>query len=395
MTDAAAPGRADLIVVGGGPAAHSAAVAYREAGGEGRVLMISADDAAPYNRPPLSKDYLRGESEEDALPLEAAEFYPAKDIELWLDDPVVALDVDARSVRTGSGRTVRFTRCVLATGCEPARLSIPGADHPRVLLLRSLAQGRALRTAAGVERAVVIGSGFIGCEAAASLAIRGVQVTVLSPAELPQVRRLGHGAGERIAGWLTDVGVDVRSGEEAVEIRDGSAVRTASGGRYDADLILSAVGVRPRAELAATAGLAVQQGRIVVDERMATGAADIYAAGDVALAMNAAAGRRLAVEHWGEAFRMGEVAGRNAAGVADSWSDVPGFWSEIGHHTVKYAAWGDGFDQAEFVDHGDGAFTVWYATAGRVVGVLTHQADDDYERAFDLIPEITRLSEVH
>jgi len=200
--------------------------------------------------------------------------------------------------------------------------------------------------------------------------------------ELPQLGRLGRAAAERVAGWLTDA--EVLGLVEVIDIYDGRIVRTRDGD-FEADAVLTAAGVTPRTELAERVGLAIQDGRIVVDERMATGAPGVFAAGDVALAYNPTAGRRLRVEHWGEALRMGEVAGANAVGVDDRWTQMPGFWSEIGERTLKYAASGDGFDRDDLVDHGAGAFTVWYSRAGRVVGVLTHDADDDYDRGQELI----------
>ncbi|MET0966650.1 MAG: NAD(P)/FAD-dependent oxidoreductase [Nakamurella sp.] len=375
----------DLVIVGGGPAGHSAARAYRKEGGEGRVLIISADDAAPYNRPPLSKDLLRGESSEADLPLEPAGFYPDNGIELWLADAVGALSVSTSTLRTRSGRTVGFRRCVLATGCTPAVLPVSGADHPDVLRLRSLADSRVLRdVAARAGNAVVIGSGFIGCEAAVSLAKRGLDVTMLSTEQLPQLERLGRAAAERIAGWLADAGVKLRAGVTVEAIDDGRLVRT-DDGAFEADLVLSAAGVTPNSELAGASGIELRDGRILVDERMRSSVPGFFAAGDVVLAHNASAGRRLKVEHWGEALRMGEIAGANAAGGNESWDEVPGFWSGIGGRTLKYTAWGDGFDRDVLVERQGSGFAVWYSQAGRTVGVLTHDADDDYERGSELI----------
>jgi NADPH-dependent 2,4-dienoyl-CoA reductase/sulfur reductase-like enzyme len=260
-----------------------------------------------------------------------------------------------------------------------------------VLRLRSSADGQQLRTAAeGAGSAVVIGSGFIGCEAAVSLAIRGLDVTVLSTEELPQLERLGRQAAGRLAGWLAEAGVRLVGGAEVTEIRDGHAVHTGEEVHW-ADLILSAAGVVPNSELARRAGLLIERGRIVVDEHLTTRSPGVYAAGDVALAHNAAAGRMLQVEHWGEALKMGEVAGTNAAGSNQkSWNDVPGFWSGIGERTLKYTAWGDGYDHDELIDHPGGGFTIWYSTDGATVGVLTHQADDDYELGQSLIAKGAR-----
>jgi 3-phenylpropionate/trans-cinnamate dioxygenase ferredoxin reductase subunit len=374
---------AGLVVIGGGPAGHSAAAAYRAAGGHGRVLVISADQAPPYQRPPLSKDFLRGESAEDELPLESPEFYRDNDIELWLGQTVERLDPVGHSITAGT--QIGYRNCVLATGCRPATLPVPGADHPDVRSLRSVADARLLvKAATDARSAVVIGSGFIGCEAAVSLAMRGLAVTVLSTEELPQLSRLGRAAALRIVGWLTEAGVRLVTGAEVTEIRHGRAVHT-DGEVFEADLVVAAAGVVPNSELAERAGFRLVDGRVAVDERMATAVPGVFAAGDVAMARNAMAGRALRVEHWGEALRMGEIAGINAAGGDETWAEVPGFWSSIGDRTLKYAAWGDGYDRDELVDHLDGGFTVWYRAAGRTVGVLTHRADDDYDAGQRLI----------
>jgi NADPH-dependent 2,4-dienoyl-CoA reductase/sulfur reductase-like enzyme len=166
---------------------------------------------------------------------------------------------------------------------------------------------------------------------------------------------------------------------------EAGRVRLDGAASAEGDVILVAGGVVPEAGLAAEAGLVVRAGRVQVDSHMHSSDSSVLAAGDVALAFNAAARRHLAVEHWGEAVAMGQVAGQTAAGAQASWAEVPGFWSTIGDRTLKYAAWGDGFDQARLVDHGAGAFTVWYAQAGVTVGVLTHDADRDYERGRRLI----------
>jgi NADPH-dependent 2,4-dienoyl-CoA reductase/sulfur reductase-like enzyme len=175
-------------------------------------------------------------------------------------------------------------------------------------------------------------------------------------------------------GWLEALGVTLALDAPVEALSEDAA-----------DLILMAGGVEPRAGLAETAGLDVRDGRIVVDEHMRTSAEGVYAAGDVAFARNATAGRHLAVEHWGEALNMGEIAGRAIAGEDAAWDGAPGFWSTIGEHTLKYAAWGDGFDETRVVDHGRGAWTIWYGSEGRTVGVLTHEADEDYEQGRTLV----------
>ncbi len=380
------PQPVELLVIGGGPAGHHAVRAYREAGGAGTVALVSADDAAPYHRPPLSKDYLRGEADDEDLPIEAESWYADNDIDLVLNSSVEELEPAARIARAGAGERWRFRACVVATGSEPLVPELPGTEHPDVHYLRSMDDGKRLReraTAAG--SAVVIGSGFIGCEAAASLAMRGLTVTLVTDEDLPQQDRLGYWAGERIKGWLRDVGVQFRGGVELLSIVDGHRVSLSDGHDVDADLVLCALGIRPRSDLAERAGLTIHGGRVPVDAAMQSEVAGLFFAGDVALAVNATAGRRLVVEHWGEAERMGSIAGTVAAGGRAEWAEVPGFWSEIGTHTLKYAAWGDGYDEVVPVPDRDGAFTVWYGRDDRVVGVLTHDNDADYEQGTALV----------
>jgi NADPH-dependent 2,4-dienoyl-CoA reductase/sulfur reductase-like enzyme len=373
-----------LLIVGGGPAGLAAARGYRDAGGDGDVTIITPELAVPYTRPALSKDYLRGETDDAELPIEDEAWYENQGVDVRLGAEAETLDPDAKTLLLGNGDALSYDACVIATGAEPSVLPVPGATEEWVLLLRSLATARVLRDRAEqAKSAIVVGSGFIGCEAAASLALRGIETTLVSDEEIPHAKRLGPEAGRRIQAWLEEIGIDLRLGA-GVEAFGGHSV-VADGQELPADLILTACGVEPRAGLAESAGIEVRDGRIVVDARMRTSAADVYAAGDVVLAHNPSAGRHLAVEHWGEALNMGEIAGRNVAGESAQWDVAPGFWSTIGDHTLKYAAWGDGYDEARLVDHGGGAFTVWYGQNGTTVGVLAHERDDDYEAGKDRV----------
>jgi len=345
-----------LVIAGGGGAALATARAYREAGGDGDVTLVTPEAALPYNRPPLSKDFLRGESDDADLPIEPPEWYAEHDVTVRTDLVTAIRDHEA----VLRDETLRFDACVIATGSEPTRLPVPGAE--KALLLRSLADAHVLRQQAErAKDATVIGSGFIGCEAAASLAMRGLKVTLQTDEAIPHAARLGEEAGRRISGFLEEYGVTLRLGKPVEQIPGG--------------LVLMAAGVRPRWE----------HGRITVDQHMCSARPGVYAAGDVAFAHNASAGRHLEVEHWGEALNMGEVAGRTIAGQDAQWDVAPGFWSTIGEHTIKYVAWGDGFDETRTVDHGGGAWTIWYGARGVTVGVLTHEADEDYERGRTLI----------
>jgi NADPH-dependent 2,4-dienoyl-CoA reductase/sulfur reductase-like enzyme len=389
------PAAIAFLIIGGGPAAFSAARSYRKHGGTGRLVMITPDADAPYERPPLSKDFLRGESDEGALTMAEPGETERLALEITIDT-ARSLDPGQQIVRTHDGQTFTYTQCLLATGADPARLPVPGGHHEALLTLRSLADGRRLQQAARTaSTAVVIGSGFIGCEAAVSLARLGLHVTQLSAEPAPQLRRLGPDAAERIAGWLREEKVELLTSAEVQSFevdQDGVSVRAEGLDPVRADLVLLAVGVTPNCALAQDAGLPLHEGRIVTDARMRTPVAGLLAAGDVAFAENLSAGRHLQVEHWGEALTMGQIAGATAAGLQDqkdddhSWSSAPGFWCELGERTLKYAAWGDGFEGAELRTHDESGFTIWYTGAhGATVGVLTHQGDDDYERGHTLV----------
>ncbi len=376
-----------LLVIGGGPAGFSAASAFREAGGAGAVAIVSDEHRMPYRRPPLTKELLRGELEEAELAMESEAWLAEQDIGL-IDGRAVTLDAQAREVTLSGGRPLPYETCVLATGAEPIRLPIPGADDPGVLVLRTVEHLRELNARLGADApVVVIGSGFIGCEIAASLRMRSHEVSVISDEPAPNQTRLGPEAASRIAAWLRELGVALH-GDHAVERierhGDGLVVR-AGELATEAAVVVMASGVAPRAELAAAAGLRLKDGAVPVDASMRTTLPGLLAAGDVAVAMNGAAGRPLRVEHWGEALAHGEVAGKVAAGEPAQWSQVPGFWSVIGPHTLKYAAWGDGYDEERFEPRGEEAFAVFYGAEDRYVGVLAHDSDADYERGRELV----------
>jgi 3-phenylpropionate/trans-cinnamate dioxygenase ferredoxin reductase component len=371
-----------LMIVGAGPAGLATARAYRQGGGRGRVTMLTPEAYAPYRRPPLTKEYLRGEASREDLPIESDGWYEENKVELRLLTSVGVVERERRIVITDEGEELSYDVCVLATGSEPVRPPIPGGDDPEVLTMRTVENSTRLQSRVGEgDRAVVVGSGFIGCEACASLSLRGAAVTLASHEQSPQRSRLGREVGERIEGWLGDFGVELRLGVriEGVERKDGGlSVNLDDGDTLDAGTVLFATGVRPRIRLAAEAGLEVDHG-IITDSSMRTSAPGIYAVGDIAQAYNESAGRHLSVEHWGDALEHGRIAGTVIAGREAAWSRIPGFWSTIGDKTLKYRAWGDGWDEQVFEDEGE-AFTVWYGKEGVLVGVLSHGMDEDYKR---------------
>ena len=377
-----------IVIVGGGPGGLAAAQAYRKSGGRGQVTLLSAEPYAPYSRPPLTKEYLRGEVDRDELPMQPSGWFEENGVELRLDAQVFNVDRDREVVETGDGE-IPYTSCVLATGSEPIRIPVPGGDDPEVLVMRTVENSTRLQSRVGSgSKAVVVGSGFIGCEAAASLAIRGAEVTLVSMEEMPQEARLGSDVGARIQSWLRGYGVDLRLGSNVEEIEranGGFRVGVSGGESLTTDAVLFGTGVQARTTLAEKAGLEISEGGVIADASMRTSAPGIFAVGDIAYAHNRAAGRHLKVEHWGDALEHGRVAGTVLAGGEASWAAAPGFWSTMGAETLKYAAWGDGWDEVNFVDHGEDSFTAWYGQDGVCVGVLTHNYDEDYEEGRKLV----------
>jgi NADPH-dependent 2,4-dienoyl-CoA reductase/sulfur reductase-like enzyme len=376
-----------LVIVGGGPAGLATARSYRETGGEAGVTILTTEPYAPYNRPPLTKEYLRGEMSREELPLEDDGWYAQNGVELRLVTVVTTVDRERRTVSTDGGEALPYDACVLATGSEPVRIPIPGANDPEVLVMRTIENSTRLRGRVGAgDRAVVVGSGFIGCEAAASLALRGAEVTLISLEDSPQSERLGPEVGERIENWLEGYGVELRlgTGLEGIERAGGGYRVSVEGGEtLPTGTVVFGTGVRPRIRLAEESGLEVDRG-VITDSSMRTSAPGVFAVGDIAQAFNESAGRHLSVEHWGDALEHGRVAGTVISGGEAAWSMVPGFWSTIGDRTLKYWAWGDGWDEHRFEDE-DESFTVWYGKGGTLVGVLTHGADEDYEKGRELI----------
>lgn len=385
-----------IVVVGGGPAGLEVARAHRAAGGRAAITLVSAEPHLPYSRPPLTKDYLRtGEGRAD-LALESSAWYSANGVAVR-HAAATGLDADAGRLTLAGGDELGWDALVLATGSEPSRPPIPGADLDGVLVVRGLDDADAIRArvAAGARRAVVVGSGFIGCEAAASLRAMGCEVTLVSGDAVPQAARLGEAVGRVVAGWLDGMGITLRLGTLVAAIhpapRAGAleVVCDDDSPALHADLVLLGAGARPRLELARDAGLAVDEDApgVRCDAGLRTSAPTIWAAGDIALAEHPLARRPLRVEHWGDATAHGAAIGATLAGRPSRWDTVPGFWSTIGERTVKLAAWGDGWDGVRLDAHAGDGFTAWYHTGDACVGVLTHEADEDYERGKGLVAD--------
>ena len=344
------------------------------------VRILTTDPALPYAKPPLSKAYLCGR--EPKLDLHSPGWFVRHNVELLRGITVDHIDLANQEVVTAGGRRYPYWHLVLGCGANPVPLRVPGAEA--ALPLRSFADAVILRMAAcNADSAVVIGGGLIGCEAAACLANRGVPTTMVAAEPVPLQRRFGDEVGDRVAKILSDNGVRFLGSTTVTDI-DDNHVHLDTGATLDGDVVVSATGVRPDPHLAVDAGLVTHDGRIVVDEHMHTSALNVYAAGDVALAYNVTAGRRIRAEHWRDAAHQGLVAGLSAAGHEAAWNKVPEFSCTIGESTLKYRGWGAGYEHTRLVEHRDG-FTVWYESGGEAVGVLSLNADDDYRLADQLV----------
>jgi 3-phenylpropionate/trans-cinnamate dioxygenase ferredoxin reductase subunit len=342
--------RQSFVIVGASLAGAKAAETLREEGFDGRVVLIGAERERPYERPPLSKDYLRGEADSKPYVHDEA-FYAEKEIELRTGTRVERIDPGAAEVTLGGGETLRFDRLLVATGAEPRRLALPGVNLDGVFYLRTVDDSAALRERlGGGGRVVTIGAGWIGAEVAASAKQMGAEVTILETAQLPLERVLGSAVGAIYRDIHRDNGVEFIGGTtvEAIE-GDGkvAAVRLAGDRHVEADVVVVGVGVSPRVELAEAAGLALDNG-IAVDERLRTSAGDVYAAGDVASAYHPFYGTRVRVEHWANALNQGPAAARNMLGRGESYERIPYFFSDQYDVGMEYSGYATEWDEVVF-----------------------------------------------
>jgi 3-phenylpropionate/trans-cinnamate dioxygenase ferredoxin reductase subunit len=359
-----------FAIVGASMAGAKAAQTLREEGFDGRVVLIGAEPERPYERPPLSKEYLRGEATRDVVFVHETNFYADNEIELRLGESVIDVDADHRELALDTGERLTFDRLLLATGAEPRRLTVPGSDLPGIHYLRTLADSDALRERLDAGgKLVVVGAGWIGAEVAASARQRGLEVTLIAPSLVPLERILGAEIGAVYRDIHLDHGVEMRLGDGVAAFEgDGMVerVRTRSGRTIDCAAVVVGVGAAPRTQLAAAAGLAVENG-ILVDGRLQTGVPGIFAAGDVANHLHPRLGR-LRVEHRDNALHQGPAAARGMLGAAERYERLPYFFSDQYDVGMEYSGHATSWDRV--VVRGDPAsreFIAFWLAGGRVL----------------------------
>jgi 3-phenylpropionate/trans-cinnamate dioxygenase ferredoxin reductase subunit len=370
-----------FVIVGASLAGAKAAETLRAEGFDGRVVLIGEEAERPYERPMLSKEYLRGEKPAARLYVHDEGFYA---IELMTGTRVQSLDSGAHEITLAGGARMSYSRLLLSTGAAPRPLPLPGADLPGVVYLRRMGESDALRAAiTAASRVVVIGAGWIGSEVAASARHLGAQVAIVAPEAVPLVRVLGPEVGGVYRDLHAGHGVDLHlSTQIEAIVGDGAAsgVRTTDGVVIEGDLVVVGVGVTPRVELAKLAGLTVENG-IVVDEFLATSVPDVFAAGDVAATWNTRYNKRIRMEHWANALNQGPVAARNMLGQHTAYEKLPYFYSDQYDLGMEYNGYADDWDRV--VVRGDRSgpeFLAFWLKDGRVLAGMNaniwDQGDD-------------------
>jgi NAD(P)H-nitrite reductase len=360
-----------FVIVGASLAGAKAAETLRSEGFEGRLVLIGEETERPYERPMLSKEYLRGDKPAAKLYVHDEAFYADNDIELLTGTRVASLDPGAHEVTLQDGSRMPYSRLLLSTGATPRRLSLPGADLPGVRYLRTMADSDALRAAiAAASRVVVIGSGWIGSEVAASARQLGAEVAIVGPDAVPLERVLGPEVGGVYRDLHAENGVELHLSTKIMAIVGGDAaqgVRTMDGAVVEGDLVVVGVGATPRDELARDAGLTLENG-IVVDELLRTSAPDVFAAGDVAATWNPMYNKRIRMEHWANALNQGQTAARNMLGQGTAYAKLPYFYSDQYDLGMEYNGYASEWDRV--VLRGDAAgreFLAFWLKDGRVL----------------------------
>jgi 3-phenylpropionate/trans-cinnamate dioxygenase ferredoxin reductase component len=382
----------DFLLIGGGLASAHCAAELRKRGAEGSILLAGREPEPPYERPPLSKEYMRGEASREDAYVNPRGWYEENEVELLIGVNVMSLDPAARTAKLQGGEEVGFGKALLATGAMVNILRVEGAENEGIHYLRAFGNTDAIRAdAEAAEHVVLIGGSYIGTEVAASLTAKGVKCTIVMMEGVALSRTFGEDAGRWFQEKLESHGVTVHAGEE-LEAFEGDgrvkAVLTKSGKAIECDTVVVGAGVRPDAMLAQRAGLEVDDG-IVCDSKLATSAEGIYAAGDCCSYDSVVHGRRIRVEHWDVAMQQGMHAAGNMLGEDSDYDVVPYFFSDLADWaSLEYV--GPAAEWDEEIWRGDrdsGEFSVWYLKDGRVAGALSVGRSEDLAEARRLLAD--------
>ena len=386
------PASDTFVIAGGGLAGAKAAEALREQGFDGRIVLAAEESVRPYERPPLSKDYLQGKAGREKIFVHPPDWYDANRVRLLLGTAVTGIDRGRHEVTLSGGAHVAYDRLLLATGSEPRRLPLPGADADGVLYLRRVGDSDRIRDIfKSASRVLIIGAGWIGLEVAAAARIAGAGVTVLESAELPLLHVLGPQVAPVFADLHREHGVDLRLGVRVAEITvsggKATGARLADGSLIGADAVIVGIGAAPNTALAEAAGLDVRDG-VVTDASLRTSDPAIYAAGDIARAFHPLLGTHIRVEHWANALHQPEVAARAMLGQDAAYDRVPYFYTDqydLGMEYAGYAGPG-GYDQVIVRgDVGKREFIAFWLSGGRVAAGMNVNTWDVNDAIQDLI----------
>ena len=385
--------RRTFVVLGAGAAGNAAAQTLREDGFQGRIVMISQEQRLPYDRPNLSKGYLAGLAGPDSLPLRGEDFYQSHDIETLLGRQVIQVDPVAKSIAFVDGAVLSYDSLLLATGGKARALEVPGAELANVFTLRSADDADAIIAVAGeVTRVVVVGASFIGMETAASLAKRGLQVTVVGPGATPFSSILGPQIGKMLIDLHQEQGVSFRMGERVTRLEGADRVEMVvldNGDRLAGNLILAGIGIQPATGFLKDIPLN-PDGSITVDQCLRV-REDLYAAGDIARFPDWRTGESIRIEHWRLAEQHGRLAAHNMAGKAAPWRGVPFFWTEQFDLNLQYVGYAATWDEIIFYgDPRERKFIAFYTKDNRVLAA----AGLEHDREMTAIAELMRLSQM-
>jgi 3-phenylpropionate/trans-cinnamate dioxygenase ferredoxin reductase component len=379
-----------FLIVGGGMAAAYCASELRKRGADGSIMVVGREPEPPYERPPLSKEYLRGEAKREDAFVNPPDWYEENAVELRSKTSVIALDPAARTATLQGGEEVRFGKALLGTGANVNILRVPGAQNEGIHYLRAFGNSDAIREEAeSAEHVLLVGGSYIGCEVAASLTAKGKKCTIVTMEDVALSRTFGEEVGRYFHDILLDHGVEFVGGESLGEFDgdgDLNALVTESGRRFEGDMAVVGAGVRPDTTLAEKAGLDVDNG-ITCDSKLESSAEGIFAAGDVCNYDSVVHGRRIRVEHWDVALQQGQAAARGMLGETEPYREVPYFFSDLADWaSLEYVGPASEWDEVVWRGSADeDKFSAWYLKDGKVAAALSVDRSEDLTHARRMI----------